>query len=32
MSTGAMVMFTFGSIILYGGLGYCVGRFVKRKK
>ncbi|TDX51254.1 MetS family NSS transporter small subunit [Orenia marismortui] len=32
MSISAILMFIFGSVILYGGLGYCVYRVVKREK
>lgn len=32
MSTGAIAMAVFGSLILYGGLAYCIYIALKKKK
>jgi len=32
MSTSAIGMFIFGSVVLYGGLGYCIYRFIRGER
>ncbi|WP_141678008.1 MetS family NSS transporter small subunit [Orenia metallireducens] len=32
MSASAIGMLIFGSVVLYGGLGYCIYRFIKGER